>query len=73
VRRWQPIARAALAATGAEKKNHTWAPLPDRERSMAAGRLIRRQVSAKAITSSVHVPLSKSTARSQHVWSARSG
>jgi hypothetical protein len=65
--------RAAHAATGAEKKNQTCAPFPDRERSTTSGRSSRRQVAAKARTSSVHVALSKSTARNQQVPSGSIG
>jgi hypothetical protein len=73
VMREQPIWRAVEAATGAEKKNQTWAPLPERDRSTAAGRPCARQVSAKTATSSVHDALSKSAARNQQVSSVRSG
>src|SRR5579864_4759856 len=62
-----------LAGTGAEKKNQTWAPLPERDLSTAAGRPTPRHVSTNALTSSVHVPASKSTARNQQVSSSRRG
>jgi len=65
--------RRACGATGAEKKNQTWAPLPERDLSTAAGTQTRRHVSTKALTSSVHVLLSKSTARNQQVSSSSSG
>jgi hypothetical protein len=32
VSRKHPIRRAVTAGTGEEKKNQTWAPLPDRDR-----------------------------------------
>src|SRR2546427_332402 len=54
-----------VAGTGDEKKNQAWAPLPERDLSTAAGRPTRRQVSAKAFTSSVQELSSKSTARNQ--------
>jgi hypothetical protein len=43
-----PSFRAVDAAIGAEKKNQTCAPLPDRERSTTAGSPSRREVSTKA-------------------------
>ena len=64
---------AATAVTGASKKHHTCAPFPERERSIANCRALLRQVSAKAVTSSRHCSLSKSTARNQQVSSCRSG
>lgn len=73
VMRWQPIFRATAAPTGSEKKNHTCAPLPDRERSMSGVSANRRAVVTKALTSSRHVLLSKSAARSQHVSSGSMG
>ena len=73
VMRWHPILRAVAAGTGSEKKNHTCAPFPDRERSTSTGRSRRRAVSANARTSSFHEPLSKSTARNQHVSSGSIG
>jgi hypothetical protein len=54
-----------VRGTAAVKKNHTWAPFPERERSIAMGTLRTRQVSAKAATSSFHELLSKSAARNQ--------
>lgn len=64
---------ATFAASGAVKKNQAWAPFPDRERSIAAGTPVDRQVSVNAATSSCHEHLSKSTARNQQVSSSRSG
>ncbi len=71
--RKQPSLRAATAGTGEPKKNQACAPLPERDRSMATGKPCRRQVSAKAVTSSCQVFLSKSAARNQQVSTGRSG
>ncbi len=68
-----PGLRAAAADIGDVKKNQTWAALPERDRSTAAGIPTRWQVSTNALTSTIHVLLSKSTARNQHVSSERRG
>jgi hypothetical protein len=73
VTRWQPIFRATLAATGAEKKNQAWAPFPERERSTDTAAPTDRHASTKAATSSIQVALSKSAARNQQVSSSESG
>ncbi len=54
VTREQPIFRARAAGTGVAKKNHTWAPSPERDRSTATDRPASRQVATKAVTSSFH-------------------
>src|SRR5574340_689535 len=48
----QPILRAREAWRGSAKKNHTCAPLPDRDRSTAAGRPACLHVATNAATSS---------------------
>ena len=65
--------RAMTAGTGELKKNQTWAPLPDRERSTAVGMSKPWQVSTKAATSSSQDSLSKSAARNQQVSSLSMG
>jgi hypothetical protein len=52
------MARTALAGTDPEKKNQTWAPSPDRERSTAGHSPFRRATSTYAATSSLHPPWS---------------
>jgi hypothetical protein len=73
VRRKEPIFRNSTAGSGSEKKIHTWAPFPERERSSAAATSWDLQVSRNADTSSIHVVLSKSTARNQDVSSGKRG
>ena len=68
-----PILRAMVADTGAVKKNHACAPLPERDRSTATGTPARLHVSANALTSLAHEHLSKSMARNQQVSFSRSG
>ena len=58
-----PSLRAKAAGIASSKKSQTWAPRPDRDRSIAAGSDSPRHVSRNATASSRHPPLSKSTAR----------
>ena len=68
-----PSDRASAAATGPSKKTHTWPPLPERERSSAAGTPLAWQASRYASASSTHVPLSKSHASRVQVSPRSSG
>jgi len=73
VRRRAPSRRASAPGTGSAKKIQTCPPLPERERSTAAGTCLDRQASRNVLTSCCHVSLSKSAARNQHVPSASIG
>src|SRR6516165_9975017 len=73
VRITHPSLRAVIAGEARSKKIQIWPPLPERERSRAAGTANSRQVSRKARESYSHVFLSKSAARNQHVSSGRRG
>ena len=66
--------RLANAAGSASSKNiQTWAPWPERDRSMAAWSERVRHARAKARASSRQSALSKSTARKWHVSSSSRG
>src|SRR6266571_3663110 len=69
VSRSVPRRLASAAGTGSAKKIQAWAPLPERDRSMATGPPRARAVSRKAATSRIQDFLSKSAARNQHVSS----
>ena len=58
VRITQPSFRAVVAGIDRSKKIHTWPPLPDRERSSAAGTLSSRHTAKNAMASFCHVLLS---------------
>jgi hypothetical protein len=60
VSRKEAILRAWQAEIGSAKKNQAWAPLPERERSMATGNPTFLHVSEKASTSSLHAASWKS-------------
>ena len=65
--------RAKAAGIASLKKNHTWPPRPERDRSRATGSPIRRQVSMNARASSLQPCLSKSMARRKQVSSSSIG
>ena len=67
VRSSAPSCRASRAWTGSAKKIYTWPPLPDLDRSSAAGISLRRHVSTYASASAAHWSPSKSAARNQLV------
>jgi len=71
VRRKHPIFRAMPAGIAAVKKNQAWAPFPDCDYSVETDTPADRQVSANAVTSSLHVDLSKSAANQQVLSSSR--
>ena len=68
-----PRRRASEAETGSVKKSQAWAPLPERERSIATEIPNVRAVSQNAATSRIHDALSKSAARNQQVSSGSMG
>jgi len=68
-----PNRRAREAEIGSSKKIHAWAPLPERDRSMATGTSQAWQAWAKAFTSRRHSASSKSAAKNQQVSSGRTG
>jgi hypothetical protein len=73
VSRKETMRRAWQAEIGSAKKNQAWAPLPERERSMATGNPTFLHVSENASTSSFHTASSKSAATNQQVSSGSSG
>src|SRR5271170_2759065 len=73
VSREHPSLLASAASTGRSKNIQMCAPFPDRDLSTTAGTWNRRHVSRNAAASAIHDFLSKSTARSQHISSDRSG
>jgi hypothetical protein len=60
-----PSWRAVTASTGSVKKIHTWAPIPDREISSAAGAPTERAALRYARASSMAAGPSKSAASQQ--------
>ena len=68
-----PSVRAVVAGTGPLKKIHTWAPIPDRDTSNAAGTLIARAAFRYDSASSMAAGPSKSAASHQHVSPSNSG
>ena len=68
-----PSCRAVRAGIGSEKKIQTWPPLPERDRSRAAGTPFAWHVSIIADASAAQLALSKSAARNQQVSSGSSG
>ena len=73
VRSIEPKRRASAAGTGSLKKNHTCAPSPERERSIAGASWSSSHTSRIALTSDCQERPSRSIASSQHVSSASSG
>lgn len=73
VRMCAPRSRANRAGTASSKNSHRCAPLPERDRSMAAHSPNRRHVSATAATSSRQVVRSKSAARKKQDSSTNMG
>jgi hypothetical protein len=68
-----PNVRAVAAGTGALKKIHTWAPIPDRDTSNAAGTLTARAAFKYDSASSMAAGPSKSAASQRHVSPSSSG
>ena len=68
-----PSVRAVAAGTAPLKKIHTWAPIPDRDTSNAAGTLIARAAFRYDRASSMAAGPSKSTVSHQHVSPSNSG
>jgi len=69
VSRAVPNFLATVAGIFSSKKNQTWEPFPDLERSTAMGIFNSRQTALNAETSFFHSSLSKSTAKKKQVSS----